>query len=117
MPNLLEMRDLEFRKKFGNRLQAVRKGMGMTQQSLAHTASIHVKYLSELENGHKSPTLEVIAGLASALGVQPSDLMPDMDIPEMPSMKEARWLEEHGDMLIRDVLAAVMKKGKKKGKA
>lgn len=116
MPNLLEMRDLELRKKFGKRLQAVRKGSGTTQESLSGAADIHVKYLSELENGHKSPTLEVIAGLARALGVQPSDLMPDVDIPEIPSMKEARWLEEHGDMTIRDLLEMAMKKRSKRSK-
>jgi transcriptional regulator with XRE-family HTH domain len=47
----------------------------LSQERLAFLAKIHPTYVSQLERGLKSPTLEVIARLAKALHVRPHTLI------------------------------------------
>ncbi len=53
----------------GDRIQQLRKERGVTQGELADSAGINRSYLSVLENGHSSPTMDVVERLARALGV------------------------------------------------
>ena len=48
------------RKEFGNHLRKWRRKLDLTQNAVASGAGIHVNFLSELERGVKSPTLETI---------------------------------------------------------
>jgi len=54
-------------KAFGIILRAMRTEAGLSQERLAFRAGIHPTYLSQLERGVKSPTLDVVAALAKAL--------------------------------------------------
>jgi transcriptional regulator with XRE-family HTH domain len=47
----------------------------MTQESLAFLARLHPTYISMLENGRKSPTVDVLEKLARALHVKPSTIL------------------------------------------
>src|SRR5437899_1416308 len=58
--------------RFGEALQALRRSKGKSQEALD---VIHRTYLSELERGLKSPTLETIVRLAEALEVPPAYLV------------------------------------------
>lgn len=49
--------------------------MGLSQEQLAVRAKVHRTYLSGVETGTRNPTLEIIKRLASALGVEASDLL------------------------------------------
>jgi transcriptional regulator with XRE-family HTH domain len=49
----------------------------MSQAGLATTAGLSRGYLSRIEIGMQSPTLEVIERLAAALKVKPADLLED----------------------------------------
>jgi transcriptional regulator with XRE-family HTH domain len=60
---------------FGARVRTLREREGWSQEELAHKAAIHVTYLSGLERGHRNPTLSVVARLAAALDMTPSDLL------------------------------------------
>lgn len=51
-----------------------RKHRGLTQQQLAEAAGISKAYLSQLETGKRTGTLEVLGRLASALQVELDDL-------------------------------------------
>ena len=62
-------------KAFGAVINGERKRLGMSQERLGFRAKIHPTYISQLERGLKSPSLEVIAALAKALGRTPSDLV------------------------------------------
>lgn len=64
---------------FANRLAAVRKQRGMTQQTLADTVGIHVTQLRRYEAGTNQPTLDVLRALAVALAVSADDLVFDPD--------------------------------------
>jgi transcriptional regulator with XRE-family HTH domain len=42
------------------RLQACRTLLGLTQEGIARRAHVTAKYISEIENGHASPTIAVL---------------------------------------------------------
>lgn len=58
-------------------IREARQRARLSQEELAAQARINRTYLSQLENGHSSPTLEVLNRLAGALGVEPAALLPE----------------------------------------
>lgn len=56
-------------KAFGKVLRSFRKARGYTQETLAFEAGIDRTYVSLLELGARSPTLDTIFALCAALGV------------------------------------------------
>ena len=60
---------------FGGVIHGERKRAGMSQERLGLRAKIHPTYISQLERGLKSPSLEVVAALAKALGRKPHELI------------------------------------------
>lgn len=59
----------------GEELRRARKAAGVTQEELAFNAKLDRRYVSHLENGHKSPTVEVLLRICQALGVAASGLL------------------------------------------
>ena len=57
---------------------------GYSQQWLAELADLSTVYMSQIENGHKKPTLRAVLSLAEALEVPLSDLLVGNQIP-LPS--------------------------------
>lgn len=51
------------------RIKFLRKQRGMSQEDLALSADINPRYLCELENGKRNPTLKVLNSIAQALKV------------------------------------------------
>ena len=66
------MKDL--RSAFGARLRELRKQAALSQEELAHRARIASSYLSDLERGRQSPTLDVVNRLARALRITMSEM-------------------------------------------
>jgi len=60
---------------FPERLAALRKERGLTQQALAERVGIHVSQVRRYEGGGAQPTLEVIRRLALALSVSADELV------------------------------------------
>lgn len=50
-------------RELGRRLQQTRSRGGLTQEALARRAHVTAKFISEIENGHASPTVETLARL------------------------------------------------------
>jgi transcriptional regulator with XRE-family HTH domain len=71
---------------FGRNLREARKAKGWSQERLAQEAEMESKgYISALEAGKRPiPPGNTLAGLASALGVQPADLLRDPTDPRRP---------------------------------
>ena len=63
-----------FKKKFGKRLQEIRKGQKKTQAELAEAVGVDPKYISRIESGVSSPSFEMITKLSDALGLTPDYL-------------------------------------------
>ena len=62
---------------FPQRLSALRKARGLTQQQLADKAGVHVVQLRRYEAGRAQPTLDVLKHMAIALSVSTDALVFD----------------------------------------
>jgi transcriptional regulator with XRE-family HTH domain len=60
---------------FARNLRRLRAEKGWSQQELAELAEIDRTYISALERGVYSATIDIVAKLAVAFGVEPSSLL------------------------------------------
>ena len=60
---------------FGRVIREARQESELSQERLAFRAGVHPTYVSQLERGLKSPSLEVVASLAKALRQRPYALL------------------------------------------
>lgn len=58
----------------GQRIKEIRKVKGLTQETLSEKAEISARYLSRLEVGQQSASIETLARIAHALEVELRDL-------------------------------------------
>jgi len=77
--------------KFGKTLKSIRKQSNMSLKELHILSGISVSFLSSLERGEKSPTLDTLEKLSSALNIQISDLIDQSSqySPEILSLMQA----------------------------
>lgn len=64
-----------FAAEFGSRVRARRVGLGWTQEQLAEAVGLHFTYVGSVERGERNVPLKNILRLASALGIDPGDLV------------------------------------------
>jgi transcriptional regulator with XRE-family HTH domain len=60
---------------FGAALRHAREAKAMSQERLASAAELSQPYLSPLERGENSPTIDVVFRLCDALNVTPAELL------------------------------------------
>ena len=68
---------LKRRLAFGQRLRALRREIGLSQEALADLAGIHRTYVGSVERGERNVALGNMNALADALGVSPAKLVDD----------------------------------------
>jgi transcriptional regulator with XRE-family HTH domain len=59
----------------GEELRKAREAAGMTQEELSSKARVDRSYISQLERGLKSPTLDMLLRLCMALGVSAAEIV------------------------------------------
>ncbi|PEA52934.1 transcriptional regulator [Bacillus pseudomycoides] len=64
---------------FGNILQEQRLISKMSQEELAFNSGLDRTYISLLERGKRKPTINTVFSLASALNIQPSQLIKELE--------------------------------------
>lgn len=57
----------------------LRRKANISQEELADRANIHRTYVSQIERGLKSPTLQVLMQIATALNTTASDILRDIE--------------------------------------
>jgi len=62
-------------KAFGKVLREIRNEHSLSQEELGFESGYHRTYISLLERGKKSPSLNTVFQLAAALGVRPSEIL------------------------------------------
>ena len=60
---------------FGDRVKALRMKRSLSQEGLAHAASINRTYIASLEVGRRNPSLDMMSRLAIALDVDLAELV------------------------------------------
>jgi len=60
---------------FGRVLKELRQNQGLSQEELGFRSGYHRTYISLLERGLKSPSLNTIFQMANTLGISPSDMV------------------------------------------
>ena len=63
--------------KFNEKIKVLRKNMGMSQQELAAKLFIHVTHLSKMENGHLTPSIEIVQRMMKVFAVSADQLLND----------------------------------------
>jgi transcriptional regulator with XRE-family HTH domain len=66
---------MDIRRQVGLNVKRIRKEHDWSQEEFAFETGLHRTYVSGIERGIRNPTITIIAKLATALGVQPSDLL------------------------------------------
>ena len=61
-------------RQFGKAVKELRLKKAMSQQQLADACGLDISYVGQVERGQRNPTLGVMQGLASVLGVKMSEL-------------------------------------------
>jgi transcriptional regulator with XRE-family HTH domain len=64
---------------FGDRLRALRKARGHSQEGFAHLVDLDRTYVGGIERGERNPGLKVIIRIAETLDVPVSDLFKALD--------------------------------------
>ncbi|HEY9867115.1 MAG TPA: helix-turn-helix transcriptional regulator [Candidatus Obscuribacterales bacterium] len=67
-------------KVFGKVLKQRREALNLSQEELAFEAGLHRTYISLLERGVKSPTLNVLFRLANALDIPASQFIQEIEV-------------------------------------
>jgi transcriptional regulator with XRE-family HTH domain len=66
---------MDIRDKFGQRLKLLRRIKKMSQDALSLASGLDRSFISEIETGKRSPTLDTIDKIAKALNVLPVELL------------------------------------------
>lgn len=69
----------QVRHRFGNRVRELREGQGISLRRFAMVIGLDKTYLSEIERGMRSPTLDSIDRIAQGLGMPLSELFKGVD--------------------------------------
>lgn len=64
------------RVKVGSKIQKLRKQAGLTQEELAVKVHLSRTHIGHIEQGRKSPSIEVLEKIARTLKVKVKDLFP-----------------------------------------
>jgi transcriptional regulator with XRE-family HTH domain len=78
MQNMVSLEEIRFiNMKFNEKIKTLRKGSNMSQQELAEKLHIHVTHLSKMENGHLSPSIDIVQRLMKVFAVSADQLLND----------------------------------------
>jgi transcriptional regulator with XRE-family HTH domain len=66
---------MDWRGIVGDNVRRLRLGRGLTQEQLAFESRIDLTYMGGIERGKRNPSLLVLARVAAALHVEPTDLL------------------------------------------
>ena len=66
---------MKLRQVVARNLRILRKQKGLSQEALAHQADIDRNYVGQIEREEKSPTIDMIEKLATALHIDPVAFM------------------------------------------
>lgn len=70
---------MDWRRIVGANVRRLRKERGLSQERLALSAEMDLRYLGGIERGEHNPTVDMLGRLAFALEVHPRDLFEELN--------------------------------------
>lgn len=70
---------MTLQEKLGQTIVKLRKEQGLSQEKFALDADIDRRYMSDLENGRRNPSLEILEKIAKQLGKKISELFVEVE--------------------------------------
>jgi transcriptional regulator with XRE-family HTH domain len=68
---------MDIKQKVGQRIKELRKQLELSQEGLAYKADVDRTYVTDVENGRRNVSLEILERLVTALDVSFSDFFLD----------------------------------------
>lgn len=81
---------MSLQKKLGTTLKTLRAEKGVSQEKLALSTGIDRRYMSDIENGRRNVSLEIIAKLAAFFEMKVSELFQRIEQTNTPTRKSTR---------------------------
>jgi|ERR1700733_3388282 len=102
--NELSAAELELFKAVARRMRAARMKEGLTHAALAERIGVKTSYIFTLERGTANPTLKTLHRVATALKLDPAELLPGSAHPEIQSadLERIRQLCEGVESLLSE---------------
>lgn len=88
----------------GEVLRERRRARGMTLRDVSAKARVSLGYISEVERGHKEPSSELLAALATALDIPLSEVL--REVSDLLQLEEAAELASVSEIRIGNVEAS-----------
>lgn len=85
-----KQQELEQNMKFGRVIKESRERLGLSQYGLSSKIPLDRSYISLLESGKRSATLNTIVTLAKAFNVTPSQLIRKFEVSKLPKKKKEK---------------------------
>jgi transcriptional regulator with XRE-family HTH domain len=92
----------DLRARFAAELRVARQSAGMTQEDLAEATGTSVDFLSKLERGLNSPSLETLAAVVKALSLDPARIL-QAELGDRRVTADRLALETRAAHLVRDL--------------
>lgn len=71
--------------RFGSRVRSARLALGLSQESIAELAQMHVTNYGKIERGVANPSLTTILRIACVLGTEVSELTEGLGLDDLPA--------------------------------
>ena len=79
---------------FGDRVRAVRRDRGWSQERFAELCGLHRTYVGSVERGERNVSLLNIWAISDALGVRPAQLLDGPTVGTLPAEARVRTLHQ-----------------------
>lgn len=95
----------------GGRIRELRKGLRMSQEQLSERVDVDPRYISRIELGRCSPSLETLENIARALGVEMRDLFDYKHQQENPDWQAeiSRLMDSASDGQQRQLILRIVR--------
>jgi transcriptional regulator with XRE-family HTH domain len=76
---LIDLPGMDIKLKVGQRIRVLRKELGLSQEALAYKSEVDRTYMTDVENGRRNVSIEILEKIIKALEVSFSDFFNSKD--------------------------------------
>ena len=76
---MIDLPGMDIKLKVGQRIRVLRKELGLSQEALAYKSEVDRTYMTDVENGRRNVSIEILEKIIKALEVSFSDFFNSKD--------------------------------------